>query len=616
MNFFGTSWNANDTNNKMGYSAELGLFAKTYTGVKAGEYHYQVTSSGSWFGVDNCYIKVDSDNSTVTITFNPNGNVMNATVEAHVHSWSDATCTEPQKCECGETQGEALGHSHNAVVTAPDCVNGGYTTYTCACGDTYTGAETAALGHSFAEGVCSVCGEVDPDYVAPVVNDKLINFSTWEEFAKETYADGDTVKHNDYFTFIYSKNSRVDSSSKTWDDFSGTLRLSLGGKTPAGVPTKNAIQITVDGAHTLKIWYVAGGDARYFELRDAEGNALATTTSETTKNSQYYAELSIPAAGVYYLTVPADNNYIFQLELVEAEAPAHVNSLVVGDTNKIVITGETLNAYGFPIEWVTFYAEEKANYAFAGEGATIAIFDLEGNLLCNYTGAADLEAGYYLICVGAYATGEFNVAVTKSEIVVAPDLNNLELWVSDGSLYTVDGYNIKYNGVGNTYACVGTDVTAFAAGNNTFTITITNNGSAIAKVRVDLQGTVKVGNHAVVNTGATGGDVWTDSEWGGSHVHVAPGESVTLVITYDETTERGAVKDLIIFADSGRGDAETYSADITISGLAFSKVTDEEPEDYTNTLVVGDTIKLVFLWKISYLNVFFILRNPYFTSLY
>ena len=592
-NFFGTSWNANDTNNKMGYSAELGLFAKTYTGVKAGEYHYQVTSSGSWFGVDNCYIKVDSDNSTVTITFNPNGNVMNATVEAHVHSWSDATCTEPQKCECGETQGEALGHSHNAVVTAPDCVNGGYTTYTCACGDTYTGAETAALGHSFAEGVCSVCGEVDPDYVAPVVNDKLINFSTWEEFAKETYADGDTVKHNDYFTFIYSKNSRVDSSSKTWDDFSGTLRFSLGGKTPAGVPTKNAIQITVDGAHTLKIWYVAGGDARYFELRDAEGNALATTTSETTKNSQYYAELSIPAAGVYYLTVPADNNYIFQLELVEAEAPAHVNALVVGDINKIVVNGETLNAYGFPIEWVTFYAEEKANYAFAGEGATIAIFDLEGNLLCNYTGAADLEAGYYLICVGAYATGEYNVAVTKSEIVVAPDLNNLELWVSDGSLYTVNGYNIKYNGAGNTYACVGTDVTAFAAGNNTFTITITNNGSATAKVRVDLQATVQVGNHKVVNVSAVGGDVWTDSEWGGSHVHVAPGESVTLVITYDETTERGAVKDLIIFADSGRGDAETYSADITISGLAFSKVTDEEPEDYTNTLVVGDTNKIV-----------------------
>ncbi len=31
----------------------------------------------------------------------------------HEHAWSDATCTEPQKCECGETQGEALGHTYS-----------------------------------------------------------------------------------------------------------------------------------------------------------------------------------------------------------------------------------------------------------------------------------------------------------------------------------------------------------------------------------------------------------------------------------------------------------------------------------------------------------------------
>lgn len=46
---------------------------------------------------------------------------------AHEHAWSDATCTEGQKCECGETQGEALGHD-------------------------------------FVEGVCSRCEAADPDY--------------------------------------------------------------------------------------------------------------------------------------------------------------------------------------------------------------------------------------------------------------------------------------------------------------------------------------------------------------------------------------------------------------------------------------------------------------------
>ncbi|MBP3330587.1 MAG: dockerin type I repeat-containing protein [Clostridia bacterium] len=75
---------------------------------------------------------------------------------------------------------DALGHDYEAVVTAPDCVNGGYTTYTCSvCGDSYVADEVEALGHTEAEAVeenrteadcvnagsydmvvyCSVCGE-------------------------------------------------------------------------------------------------------------------------------------------------------------------------------------------------------------------------------------------------------------------------------------------------------------------------------------------------------------------------------------------------------------------------------------------------------------------------
>ena len=61
-----------------------------------------------------------------------------------------ADCTNAQVCTvCGAELTAALGHSYNAEVTAPDCVNGGYTTYTCACGDSYVADETAALGHSY-----------------------------------------------------------------------------------------------------------------------------------------------------------------------------------------------------------------------------------------------------------------------------------------------------------------------------------------------------------------------------------------------------------------------------------------------------------------------------------
>ena len=40
-------------------------------------------------------------------------------------------------------------HSYTAEVTAPTCTAGGYTTYTCDCGHSYTANETAAKGHSY-----------------------------------------------------------------------------------------------------------------------------------------------------------------------------------------------------------------------------------------------------------------------------------------------------------------------------------------------------------------------------------------------------------------------------------------------------------------------------------
>lgn len=47
----------------------------------------------------------------------------------------------------------ALGHDYNTVVTAPSCIDDGYTTYTCHCGDSYVANEITALGHSYNNGV-------------------------------------------------------------------------------------------------------------------------------------------------------------------------------------------------------------------------------------------------------------------------------------------------------------------------------------------------------------------------------------------------------------------------------------------------------------------------------
>ncbi len=118
----------------------------------------------------------------------------------------EATCTEDGSYEsvvycsvCGEELSretvtvDALGHDYEAVVTAPTCTEGGYTTYTCSrCGDTYVADETAALGHTeeiipaveatctetgLTEGVkCAVCGEIlVAQEVVPALGHDFVN---------------------------------------------------------------------------------------------------------------------------------------------------------------------------------------------------------------------------------------------------------------------------------------------------------------------------------------------------------------------------------------------------------------------------------------------------------
>lgn len=55
---------------------------------------------------------------------------------------------------------ETHTHSYSATVTEPTCTEGGYTTYTCSCGDSHTGDNTYPLGHNYVKGVCTRCGDI------------------------------------------------------------------------------------------------------------------------------------------------------------------------------------------------------------------------------------------------------------------------------------------------------------------------------------------------------------------------------------------------------------------------------------------------------------------------
>ena len=55
-------------------------------------------------------------------------------------------------------------HSYTDAAVAPTCAAPGYTIHTCSiCGISYTDTLVPALGHTYADGVCTVCGARDPD---------------------------------------------------------------------------------------------------------------------------------------------------------------------------------------------------------------------------------------------------------------------------------------------------------------------------------------------------------------------------------------------------------------------------------------------------------------------
>lgn len=89
------------------------------------------------------------------------GDTYTDTFEKLGHDFVEGFCSR-----CGLEE----SHEHNFIpgeTVMPTCTDDGYTVYTCTCGESYKDDFTDALGHDYADGVCSRCGDEDPNYVKP-----------------------------------------------------------------------------------------------------------------------------------------------------------------------------------------------------------------------------------------------------------------------------------------------------------------------------------------------------------------------------------------------------------------------------------------------------------------
>ena len=156
-------------------------------------YNTSVIDNGTQLFIPGCmqiaFTLVDNGDDTLTLSYM-------ASACLHSEHDDDGICTL-----CGTE----VGHSYDAVITAPTCTSAGRTTHICACGVSYITDEVAALGHSYNDGevtteptcegtgimtyTCTACGNTVTEEIAATGHEykSVVTAPTCESTGYTTY---------------------------------------------------------------------------------------------------------------------------------------------------------------------------------------------------------------------------------------------------------------------------------------------------------------------------------------------------------------------------------------------------------------------------------------------
>ena len=294
-------------------------------GTDIGRYEFAVTEEGTYYlgskssGINLYYIAI-----LYTAEENPHqcNNLCEICGKCLNEACTDELCAD--KCQ---------GH-HECEHVCEECGK---------CTDTACTEDVCAdkcQGHAPAhvcESPCEICGKCTDNCEDPGCASKcqgheeddsvhVLDVTTdLAEMAQGAKTDGETEVIGGYFTIHYSAKTKIDGSSKTWEDgYSATQRINWGGTSsvkPGNI--KNAIEFVVTGKTTVKIWWVSGGDGRTVDIVGIDGTVYSSVGSDSVKNTQYYNEITLNDAGTYYIAGLAGSNYIFKVEVAPYVEPAH-----------------------------------------------------------------------------------------------------------------------------------------------------------------------------------------------------------------------------------------------------------------------------------------------------
>ncbi len=288
----------------------------------------------------------------------------------------EATCTEEGEktftctvCGHSETQTVApLGHDEETIAgTAPTCTEAGLSSgkQCSVCGEiTKAQSEIAATGHSFVDGACSVCGEVDPDYNGPKTylfetntvviynEDGTQNLTDKAELPTDvTYCDG-------YFSIIGSVVQRIKNNEYVYC-------------VEVNKQLKGGIQFTVTGTAAVEINFhsTGGSNTSWIGLIDAEGNLIANNegVNTVTGTGEGLTVTYNLTAGTYTVVSPAltDENGEDPYNRAARVYYVKVTETPAEEEPKNEIKVETTDTYTmYDLDFFTFTATAEGYYTF------------------------------------------------------------------------------------------------------------------------------------------------------------------------------------------------------------------------------------------------------------
>ena len=401
----------------------------------------------------------------------------------------EATCTEAGEKKftctvCGYSKTQEIapnGHTEEDIPgKAATCTEAGLSTGSqCTVCGTVTEEQVSInpKGHSFVEGACSACGEVDPEYNGP----KTYSFHFSDVVAgadKDAIAEGTTYADG-YFTIVGTVTQRVKD---------GAVYCVEVAKNGTG-----AIQFIVTGTATVEVQFssTGGSNTSKIGIFDADGNLVANNEgiTEVTGASAGMTVVTYNlTAGTYTVVSPASNvdagetDYnrgarVYYVNVTETPAEeVEVPEIKVETTDTYCYIDEysfTANAEGYYTftlpAGLGFYSKAQFDKYAAPEldfynnenGGTVVVGLKEGETLVFYVGA--LTKGNWTI-TWSFEAGEVEDGPVGPSITV-----DTELEVGVNSIYITGGFGAT---VDCTFAVTEEGTYTFASGNLMAVITM------------------------------------------------------------------------------------------------------------------------------------------------